>query len=250
MGRLRIKKRKPRRMTAGQQAAVGFPEFWPLAQGLNPRAFAELESLGRFQNDLFRKMWGEPRLQVIRHIAKVCMNSLQATAILCLNGCGHDAMKLARSMYEGYITIAYLEKHPLELNDYIDFYHVTRKRQLDGLIARGSDIANLPRELQEDIEREFTRVEKGFRRGKGYRTHWCRNSLWDMAADVGLTEHHKTFYVDASNMHHVSIWGISNQVDDPTGDAEITMGYDCVDGSPQLRPRRNGPLQPCSTSRF
>lgn len=42
-----------------------------------------------------------------------------------------------------------------------------------------------------------------------------------MAAEVGLTEHHKTFYAGASHLYHVSIWALATQADDPTGDAEI-----------------------------
>src|SRR5262245_59513229 len=85
MGRLRIKKPKERRAPQ-QHAVVGFPEFWPVAHQLNPVAHEELQALGRFQNDLFRKMWSEQRLQVFRHIAKLCMNSLGAVAVLSLNG--------------------------------------------------------------------------------------------------------------------------------------------------------------------
>jgi hypothetical protein len=219
MGRFRIKKPKARR-TVREQGAVGFPEFWPIAVELNPVAFEEIQVLGQFQNELFRRMWNEQRLQVFRHIAKLCMNSLGAVAVLCLNGFGHDALKLARNIYEGYLTIAYLEKHPDELDDYVEYFHVARKQQLDALIATGTDVSSITPEVREQIESEYLQVEARFRKGKYPRPHWCKVQPWEMAADVGLKEHHKLFYADVSHVHHVSIWGIANQADDPSGDAE------------------------------
>jgi hypothetical protein len=219
MGRLRIKKPQapPSRR---QQGTGGFPEFWPKAVELNPLAFEEIEKLVQFQNELFRKMWNEQRLQVFRHIAKLCMNSLGAVVVLCLNGYGHDALKLARNIYEGHLTIAYLEKHPDELDDYVEYYHIAKKQQLDALIAIGTDVSSLAHYDREQIEREYERVEARFRKGKHPRPHWCKVGVWGMAEAVEMKDHYKLFYSDVSHLQHVSIWGISNQANDPTGDAD------------------------------
>src|SRR5439155_18069352 len=110
-----------------------FQEFWQTAYQLQPAAFNEVQRIGALQNRLYTIAPKNQLERVIRHLAKNAMNSLGATATLCLNGYGHDSLKLARSTYEAYLNAAYLEKHPDQLDDYIDFYHILIKQQLDHL---------------------------------------------------------------------------------------------------------------------
>src|SRR5437016_5647440 len=202
MGRLRIKKKKPKpgRQKAMQQHApvasngrvtvVGFPKFWQTAFNLKPAAFEEVRRIGDIQNEIFTKAPKNQLERVLRHLAKNAMNTLGATLTLCLNGYGHDAMKLARNTYEAHLNAAYLEKHPDEIDDYIDFYHVLIKDQLDNLDQSNPALTKeLPADRREEINKEYDRVKHRFT-GK-QRNHWAKKSIWEMAEDVGLKEHHK-----------------------------------------------------------
>jgi hypothetical protein len=226
VGRLRIKKKKPkqRQQTApaqtGAVSMVGFPEFWQAAFNLNRGAFEEVRRIGEIQNKIFTTAPENPLERVLRHLARNAINTLGAALTLCLNGYGHDAMKLAHSTYEAHLNAAYLEKHPDEIDDYIDFYHVLVKDELNYLDQSNPTLTEeLPADRREEINKEYDRVKSRFT-GKR-RNHWAKRSIWEMAEDVGLKEHHKTFYKNASNMHHSSVWGLQNQVEDATGDAEI-----------------------------
>ena len=107
-----------------------------------------------------------------------------------------------------------------EIDDYIDFYHVLIKDQLDNLDQSNPALTKeLPADRREEINKEYDRVKHRFT-GK-QRNHWAKKSIWEMAEDVGLKEHHKTFYKNTSNMHHSSVWGLQNQLEESTGDAEI-----------------------------
>jgi hypothetical protein len=229
MGRLKIKKKpklaKPKLSNTpkpGTVEMVGFQEFWQTAYDLNRGAFDEVSRIGHLQNMIFATPSKTILERVIRHLAKNAMNSLGAASTLCLNGYGHDAMKLARSIYENYLNATYLEKHPEEIDDYIDFFHVQIKQQLDNLDRDNQQLAKqLPAERRNEIMREYIRVEARFRKGKYHRSHWCKKAIWEMAEDVGLKEHHATFYANTSNIHHASAWGLTNQIEEATGDAEI-----------------------------
>ncbi len=83
------------------------------------------------ENALFAKSISEPLHKVMRHLAKMAANSLGALTTLLLNGYGHDGMKIARGIFETSVTIAYLRKHPDELEDYFDFQEILTKRRLD-----------------------------------------------------------------------------------------------------------------------
>ena len=68
--------------------------------------------------------------KICRHLAKMVSNFLNAVLLLGMNGFGIDALKIARTMLEKTINIAYLRQHPEEFDDYYDFHLVVAmKRQ-------------------------------------------------------------------------------------------------------------------------
>jgi hypothetical protein len=50
---------------------------------------------------------------------------------LALNGYGHDAMRIARGMYEAAVNATYLKLHPDEIDDYVDYHWVIQKKLYD-----------------------------------------------------------------------------------------------------------------------
>lgn len=204
---------------------VGFPEFWEKAHDLYPAAFKAIHELLPLQEEIFQKPVTEPLHIVMRHIAKIGMNSLGAVTTLVLNGCGNDAMGIARRMFEGAVTVAYLKDHPEKINDYIDFQYVRMKRQLDYLDEYDPEqVKALSADYRAQIESGFNRVAARFQNEKGKLLgSWSRRNIRQMTKDAGLEQLYLTFYEWASSMQHANIGGLASQ----------TSGND-VDVAPSL----------------
>ena len=154
---------------------VGFPDFWQTGHHENPAAFKAVAELRQLENALFAKPISEPLHKVMRHLAKVSANSLRALTTLLLNGYGHDGMKIARGIFEASVTVAYLRKHPNELEDYFDFESVLTKRRLDYHDRRYPELVKgLPPERRKEIEDNYVAVVGRFTRNKEYGTPGVR----------------------------------------------------------------------------
>jgi hypothetical protein len=66
-----------------------------------------------------------------RFLAAIAANSFAALITLALNGYGHDAMRIARGMYEAAVNATYLKLHPDEIDDYVDYHWVIQKKLYD-----------------------------------------------------------------------------------------------------------------------
>ena len=208
---------------------VGFPAFWNQVHDRYPLAFGAIHRLHSIQADLFAKPLEEPLYYVIRHISKVAFNSLGALTIVVLNGYGHDGMKIARSMFEADVTVQYLAKHPHKLDDYLDFHHITTKKNLDYLDKYAPEVVKaLPATRRTEIDQDYNNVLPRFTTKRGIRNSWSDKSVALMAAEVGLAELYPTFYSWASAIHHANISGLSTQTDD-SGDVEVAPSLGWVD---------------------
>ena len=81
--------------------------------------------------------------------------------LLCANGYGIGAQKLLRGMYERAVTARYLRDHPEEIDNYLKFYKIARRKLLKAIQSSiGPDV--LSKEQSEKVEREFQEVRKQF----------------------------------------------------------------------------------------
>lgn len=208
---------------------VGFPGFWQKSHNICPVAFKAISDLIPLQDKLFSQPLSEPLHKVIRHIAKITINSLGALTTLLLNGYGNDGMKIARSMYEAAITARYLRKHPVKLTDYLDYYHVRVKKQLDYLDKNDpAQTKGLSAERRLEIENKYVAVKARFvDRNRRLRGSWNNQNIFQMAIDVGLGEHYPTFYSWASSMHHIDISGLASQSED--NDVDVAPSLEWID---------------------
>ena len=83
---------------------AGFPRFWQEAHDVQPDLFEALHDIGPLATKLFSKPVQGSLHRVLHYLAVLVSNSLGAVVTLCLNGYGADAVKIARSMFEGAIT--------------------------------------------------------------------------------------------------------------------------------------------------
>src|SRR5579884_926216 len=210
---------------------VGFPEFWQKSHDVNAAAFTAIRNMNPIQEELFSKQVSERLHKVIRRISKMTYNSLGALTTILLNGYGNDGMKVARSMFEAGVTVSYLKKYPTEIDDYLEFYHILVKRQLNYLDAEDPDrVKALSAERRAQIESEYARVRSRFTNKKGnIRKSWCTMSIFDMAKEVDREDHYRTFYVSASGMHHIDIGGIANQSEEESFDVDVAPSLNWID---------------------
>jgi len=194
--------------------AVGYPEFWQQVHDRFPAVFKAIHDLHPLQRAIFLKPVSEPLHKVIRHLAKMTVNSLGALTTLVLNGYGNDAMKIARGMFEAAVNVCYLQKHPGELDDFFDYYWV-RKYRLAKSIER-TDPATHAAHVTDVAKNmaEFNKVKHRYEDKKGkLRGSWSIKSIAKRAADVGMGDHYETFYSWASSMHHGDISGMADQAE-------------------------------------
>jgi hypothetical protein len=173
----------------------------------------------------------EGQLQIIvGHLVAAAVNSYGALLTLVLNGYGHDAMKIARSMYEAEINIFWLKSHPEDVNDFLD-YNVIQQKQLYDAMDEEAQKA-VPKERYDQMMAEYTKLLPRFATGRDNtrpRNEWCRVSLYERAKEAEAywqkemeadslkgqsISLYKTFYRHASSMDHLDISGIIAHMDD------------------------------------
>lgn len=206
-----------------KKVIAGFPGFWQQAHDKYPLFFKAAMELMPLQNEIFKKPIGEPLHKVIRHIGKIVANSLGALITLVLNGYGNDAMKIARSMFEGAVIVGYLKRHPEHLDDYLDFHWVRQKRLYDYMKRFDPDLLQrVSSDKVAEMKRQFRAVSSRFSNSRGkIRSSWSKVPLRQMAEEVGMGQLYPTFYSFASSMHHLDIGALSAQAEEDTLDVDV-----------------------------
>jgi hypothetical protein len=151
--------------------------------------------------------------QVVYFNAAIAANSFGALVTLVLNGYGHDATRIARGLYEAAVNALYLQLHPTEVDDFVDFNWVKQKRLYDYFQTLAApDLAKLPQEALERLVSEYERVKEKFDNSRGKsRSTWCKKSLRQRAEEVDYGQYYPTFYAIASGIHHGDITGMLSQ---------------------------------------
>jgi hypothetical protein len=191
---------------------VGFPEFHRVAlQTLGPAVAATRSLLQIGQEMLSGPVSGElPDLA--KQITQSVANSMQSALLLVCNGCGLDALRIVRAMFESGVTIHYLDNHPELAADYVDYIWVIRKKFNDYHRELPPDKVKplAPEEVHEVLVR-YEQVKGRFtdKKKKGrIRNSWCKLSLKDMADEVGAQDIYGGLYRFGSSMIHTDILAV------------------------------------------
>lgn len=194
--------------------AVGFPEVWQPVYD-KYRLFFELAGkLRPIVNEMTQRPMVGQLSQIVCRMVLGAANTNGALLTLVLNGYGHDAMKLARSIYETEINISWLKRHPEDVNDFIDYLIVRQKRTYDLMTKEQQQ--QVPKESYDRMMTKYAEVLPRFATGRDKsrpRNEWCRVKIYERATEAGLLDLHRTFYSWASSMHHGDIGGLSSQAD-------------------------------------
>jgi hypothetical protein len=92
-------------------------------------------------------------------MAGMVSNSFGALITLTLNGYGHDALRISRGMFEISVNAAYLQRHPEEVDDFLDYHWVNQRKRLDYMKQHDPEaLRRLPAESISAVNTEYARV--------------------------------------------------------------------------------------------
>jgi hypothetical protein len=138
----------------------GFREEW---QDFGKRNAIFLERFPPLENAMklaFHRdaQLSEPIDKFVLMFGRVCVEDFLEVLLCCGNGNGQAAQKLLRGLYERAVTLRYLREHPSEIDDFLDFYHVSqRKLMIACKNTMGEEV--FPPEMAADIENEYEKVK-------------------------------------------------------------------------------------------
>ena len=138
-------------------------------------------------------------------------NSMQSVLILTDHGCGTDALKIARTMFETAVNIHYIDSSPESIQDYLDFQWIEKKRHY-GFLAEfaPAQAQQIDSSSVRELISESARVAPRFTGPKGkVRPRWRKLNLRDIARKVGGEFVFSGLYSNLSSLIHMDALGLT-----------------------------------------
>jgi hypothetical protein len=209
--------------------APGFPEMWqPVFDTYRP-FFEAAWKAAPIVNEMTSQTFNGQLSHVVARMVFAAANTIGALITLVCNGYGHDAMKLARSIYETELNILWLKNHPEDVEDFVDYNIIQQKQRYDSMEEEQRNA--FPKEQYEEMMAASTDILPRFASGRDKtrpRNEWCRVSIYERAKEAeqywrremeaqGVQARavslYNAFYRPASSLHHGDIGGLIAQVD-------------------------------------
>ena len=205
---------------------VGFDEFRRNTTTKYEGVLTQATKCLTVAHGLYERVPQDTLASLIRSACITVTNSFQSVLLLSMNGCGSDALKIARSMFETSVIMAYLQKHPNLLSDFLEYRWVKRHKHQEFLAQYVPDELNRvgPAEVLKTVT-EYARVKDRF---KG-RSSWSDKNLREMAKDVGIEKQYLAVYPFTSSVHHFDVIGVMAQEDQQISDVEVLPSEKNID---------------------
>lgn len=204
-------------MATNPQVIFGTPEFAKVVQAKFPRLFEVLPRLTAALNDLTGRACEhpEPNQRVILNLGLLAGISMVELVTLAGNGLGQGAMKIARTLMETVINAEYLRQCPAELDAYLKWSWVEKKKDLNYVRDNLPELLpEITEEAIETIEKEYAAAAPLFANAKGdYRQSWCSLNLANRATKVGLASMYRLVNPLSSAFIHGTIGGLARHFD-------------------------------------
>lgn len=152
-----------RQGSGDRMLTFGFPEEWEDFEKRNRLFLERFPHLQRAVELAFNRNapLEEPIDKFILMFGRVCVEDFSEILLCCGNGYGHAAQKLLRGLYERAVTMRYLHENPREIEDFLDYYHVARRKfKIACENTMGAD--TFPPEQAEEIEQAFAAVKEKY----------------------------------------------------------------------------------------
>jgi uncharacterized protein DUF5677 len=131
------------------------------------------------------------------------------------NGLGQGAMKIARTLMETVINADYLRQYPAELDAYLNWSWVEKKKELEYVREHLPHLLpSITKEAIDTLEKEFLAVRASFQKPNGdLRSSWSTSNLAERATKVGLTDIYRLVNPLSSSFIHATIGGLARHFD-------------------------------------
>lgn len=208
----------PETLAYQQSFAKTHSEFVEAARGVISQTAAEVFA------DATGPALNEPHVMMCRSLAQTVLNSFYAATLLTEHGCGPDALKIVRSMFETSVILASFDHFPELIKDFMDFRWIKKWKLINA--AKGTFREKfISPELEGEIKKNYDLVISRFadKNGKPL-SSWFRGSFKDLCAKLDNDSakvpwaivHYSDLYTMSSSLMHCDIMGLESQVD-PTG---------------------------------
>lgn len=160
--------------------------------------------------EMMKAQVSEQLPDLAKQITQSVGNSMESVLLLVSNGCGVDALRIARTMFESAIILHYLDSHPELVQDFVDYLWVIRKKDHNYRLTLPTDkVPPLPAEEIAEMEANYKRVKCRFMDKNGrVRNSWCKANLREMAKEVSAESMYGGLYPFASSMAHTDILAV------------------------------------------
>jgi hypothetical protein len=190
----------------------------------HPEFIQATARLQQIANDIFADTAG-PALQepqaMCRCLTQTVFNSFYAMSLLAEHGCGADALKIVRSMFETSVVLASFDHFPELIQDFIDFRWIKKMKSVKE--AKGTHReAHISLELEQEIKQHYDLVLPRFadKNGKPL-SSWYRGTFKDLCERLDkdsvkmpwAVTHYSNLYTISSGLMHGDIIGLESQVD-------------------------------------
>jgi hypothetical protein len=155
-------------LEAAMQAKKTFAGFgnvgeWQEFNRRNARFLERFENLKNALTIAFARSGesAEPVDRMIFYLGRLCTEEFNEILVLAGNGYGVGALKLLRGMYERSVTAHYLHLHPEMIEDFLEYYWVSQRKEVKAIIENFG-VSVLDPALVREIEDNFARVKSRF----------------------------------------------------------------------------------------
>lgn len=169
---------------------VGRREYWERFRLRRKEFLNRHHRLIQLANAVYQRRFtsAHPSDSVIFALGVLCWEDYEEILLLGMNGYGFGAQKILRGMYERAVTAAFLHRHPVQVDAFLDFGHISDWKVADALY-QAHGIEGISQAMYEEKKRLRDEVAASFRgtcREKGCdrevnRFHWASMDLVAMA---------------------------------------------------------------------
>jgi hypothetical protein len=146
-----------------EQLIFGFPAEWKDFHERNALFLALFPHLRAAFDTAFLRTahFSEPIDRFLFMFGRLCCEDFFEILLCCGNGYGQAATKLVRGLYERAVTFLYLQKHPDEVEDFLDFHHVAQRKLLFSINETMGE-GTLSEEMAAKVEAQYQEVKEKF----------------------------------------------------------------------------------------
>ena len=133
---------------------------------------------------------------------------------------------LSRTLFELLVTVRFIKNNPEpRILDFVQYYPIIQRKRFEKIKKyKDTDKKEWKRVINKILENhknDFDKTEKEFEKNKqrfklkneSLARSWSKKNIREMAQEVGLVLEYDVIYSDFSDMIHLNIYALANQVD-------------------------------------